>query len=123
MTRWFSLLILAGALLGLFGQEVAFAQAMPVNSAVHAGAAAQMNPDCAEMMGLTKLGQQPGNPCTNMTPDCVAKLGCAVALTLLSAPIIDASAELRTAVPPQMPVAVLIGRDIGPEPEPPAHLG
>ena len=34
----------------------------------------------------------------------------------------DASPQFREASPPQMPVAALIGRDTGPEPEPPATL-
>lgn len=123
MIRWFSLLLLAGALLGLFGQEAAFARAMPVNLALSAGAAGQMTPECAKMMELTEQGQQPDNPCPGMTSDCVAKMGCSVALTLLIPLTVDASPELHTAIPPQTPVPALIGRDFGPEPEPPAFLG
>ena len=123
MNRWFALLILAGALLGLFGQEAAFAQSTPANLTEYAAAAGQMTPECAKMMELAKQGQQPGNPCPEMTPDCVAKMGCSVALTLLIPLTVDASADVQTAAPPQRPVATLIGRDFGPEPEPPALLG
>ena len=123
MNRWFPLLILAGALLGLFGQEAAFAQPTPVNLTEYAAAAGQITPECAKMMELAKQGQQPSNPCPEMTPDCVAKMGCSVALTLLIPLTVDASADVHPTVPPQMPVAALIGRDFGPEPEPPALLG
>jgi hypothetical protein len=123
MKRWFSLLLLAGALLGLFGQEAAFAQMMPVEQAGHAVAVTPMSAECAEMMGLAKQAQQPEKPCQGMTPDCVAKMGCAVALALLTPPAIDASPQFRAASPTLLPVAPLIGRDTDPEPEPPARLG
>lgn len=48
-----------GALLGLLGQEAAFARVMPVEKAEQISAAAQMNADCAEMMGLAKPQPQP----------------------------------------------------------------
>ena len=84
MKRWFSLLLLMGALLGLMGQEAAFARGMPVEQAAQSAAAVQtsaglMSADCAEMMGLAKQKPQPDKPCQGMTPDCMAKMGCAVA--------------------------------------------
>lgn len=116
--------MLAGALLGLLGQEAAFAHVMPVAKAEQvATPAGPMSADCAEMMGLAKQAQQPEKPCQGMTPDCIAKMGCAVPLALIP-PLAFATAPLfRAAAPPQMPVAPLIGRDTGPEPEPPARLG
>ncbi|QCI92372.1 hypothetical protein [Novosphingobium sp. EMRT-2] len=124
MKRLLSLLLLAGALLGLLGQEVAFANVMPVAKVEQVSApAAQMSAGCAEMMGLTKQVQQPEKPCQGMTPDCVAKMGCAVTAALIPPLAFTATPQLRAAAPPQMPVAPLIGRDTGPEPEPPARLG
>lgn len=121
--RWFSLLMLLGALLGILGQEAAFAHVMPVGKAVQVVAAAQMSPECAEMMGLAKQAPQPEKPCQGMTPDCIAKMGCAVPVALIPPLAFDAMPQFRESAPPQMPVARLVGRDTGPEPEPPARLG
>lgn len=123
MKRWFSLLILVGALLGLLGQEAAIARVIPVAKAEQTVAASQMSPECAEMMRLAKQKPQPEKPCQGMTPDCIAKMGCALPLALLPPLAPGVSQEFRVAIPPQMPVAPLVGRDIGPEPEPPTHLG
>lgn len=123
MKRWFSLALLLAALLGLIGQEAAFARAMPVEQAEQTVAAPEMSAECAEMLGLTKPQPQPEKqPCKGMTPDCIAKMGCAVPLALIPPLAFDASPQFREASPPQMPVAALIGRDTGPEPEPPATL-
>ena len=123
MKRWFSLLLLAGALLGLFGQEAAFARMMPVAQTGQAVAAPQMSAECAELMGLTKPAQQPDQPCQGMTPDCIAKMGCAVALALFEPFAFKSAAQFRAATPLRAPVLPLSGRDTGPEPEPPARLG
>jgi hypothetical protein len=123
MSRWFSLLLLATALLGLLGQEAAFARTVPVNRADRVVAAAPMTPECAKMMGLTNLAQHPDQPCQGMTPDCVAKMGCAVSLALVEPFALHTSLHLRAAALVPAPVLPLIGRDIGPEPEPPARLG
>ncbi|WP_245987747.1 hypothetical protein [Sphingobium fluviale] len=122
--RLLSLLLLAGALVGLLGQEAAFAYVMPVANAEQIAApAAQMSADCAEMMGLAKQALQPEKPCEGMTPDCVAKMGCAVPVALVPPLAFGATLQFRAASPPQMPVAPLVGRDTGPEPEPPTFLG
>ncbi len=123
MNRWFSLLILAGALLGLLGQDAAFARTGPAYLPDRAVVAAPMTPECAEMMGLTELAQQPDQPCQGLTPDCVAKMGCAVSLALIQPLELGSSPKLRAAALVPAPVLPLIGRDTGPEPEPPAHLG
>ena len=123
MTRWFSLLLLAVALLGLLGQEAAFARTGPASMADRAIAAAPMAAECAEMIGLTTLAQQPAQPCQGMTPDCVAKMGCAVSLALIQPLELGSSLLLRAAALVPEPVLPLIGRDTGPEPEPPARLG
>lgn len=123
MKRWFSLLLLLGALLGLLGQEAAFAHVLPVAKAEHPVTAAQMSADCAEMMGLAKRSPQPEAPCQGMTPDCIAKMGCAVPLALIPPLAINGVRLIREDTPPQLPVAPLVGRDTGPEPEPPTRLG
>lgn len=123
MKRWFPLLLLMGVLLGLIGQGGAFAHVMPVEKAAQTTAAAPMSPDCAKMMGLTKQTPQPAKPCEGMTPDCMAKMGCAVPLALLPPLASDAALEFRAMPPSLVPESPLVGRNFGPEPEPPAHLG
>ena len=128
MKRWFSLLLLMGALLGLMGQEAAFARGMPVEQAAQSVADVQtsaglMSADCAAMMGLAKQKPQPDKPCQGMTPDCVAKMGCAVAVALVPPLLSAAPTENHLSAPLQMPVAVLVGRETTPEPHPPARLG
>jgi len=128
MKRWFSLLLLIGALLGLMGQEAAFARVMPMAKAEQTVApaqtsAGQMSADCAEMMGLAKQTTQPDKPCQGMTPDCVAKMGCAVAVALVPPLPSAIPSEYRPSTPRQMPVAALVGRETSPEPHPPARLG
>ena len=127
MKRWFSLALLMGALLGLIGQEAAFARVLPTAKAaqtvvvVQTGAG-QMSADCAEMMKLAQQ-PQPDAPCQGMTPDCVAKMGCAVPVALIPPLLGAAPTKFRLLAPRQMPVARLIGREISPEPHPPADLG
>lgn len=124
MKCWFSLALLIGALLGLLVQEAAFAHVMPVEKAEQTATVAQMNADCAEMMGLAKPQPQPEKqPCQGMTPECIAKMGCAVPLALIPPLAFDLVPQFRAAAPLQTPVAPLVGRDTGPEPEPPARLG
>jgi hypothetical protein len=123
MKRWFSLLLLMGALLGLIGQEAAFARVMPAAKAEPMVVASQMSAECAEMMGLTKQKPQPDKPCQGMTADCVAKMGCAVAVALIPPLLGATTSEFRLSTPRQMPVAALVGRETSPEPHPPAHLG
>lgn len=123
MKRWFPLLLLLGALLGLVGQGSAFAHVMPIEKAAQMTAAASMSPDCAKMMGLAKQKPESGKPCKGMTPECIAKMGCAVPLALLPAPSPGESPVFRAIVPRGAPVSPLVGHNIGPEPEPPAHLG
>ena len=126
MKRWFSMMLLVGALLGLFAQEAAFASAVPMQMSRQASSPAGMSEDCAEMMGLkvhSGTGQKPGQPCNGMTIDCVAKMGCASTTALLPDGPIELAKNVATGAPTQMPVARLVGRNLRPEPEPPARLG
>lgn len=123
MKRWLSLLLLLGALLGLMGQEAAFAHVLPVANAEQVAATAQMSPECAEMMGLAKQKPKSDQPCQGMTPECIAKMGCAVPLALLPHPASGAAPQFRAMPPGIAPASPLVGRNLGPEPEPPARLG
>jgi hypothetical protein len=122
--RWFSLVLLLAAMLGLLGQEAVFARAMPIEQTEQMVAAPEMSAECAEMMGLTKPQPQPDQqPCKGMTPDCIAKMGCAVPLALIPPALIAPPIQLHATTPPQTPVVRLVGRNTGPEPDPPTRLG
>ena len=67
--------LLVFALAGFFGQSTA--HAMPIQLFHNAGVGAEAM-DCAETMDMA--GDTTGNPgdcCKDMTPECVAKMGCA----------------------------------------------
>lgn len=122
MIRRFFMLLLIGAILGLFAQEVAIASARTTQSPDHFSAAATaMSQDCAETMGLTK--PQPDQPCQGLTLDCIAKMGCAASFTLTSLLTPALAFGNRPELLRPMPVARLVGRNTTPEPEPPALPG
>ena len=80
--------LLVFALAGFFGQSTA--HAMPIQLFHNAGVGAEAM-DCAETMDMA--GDTTGNPgdcCKDMTPECVAKMGCAaVASPMPPAPAIE----------------------------------
>jgi hypothetical protein len=120
--RCLPLLLVVAALFGLLGQEAALAHAGPLPYAEPAAAAAQMDPDCAEMMRLVKQSE-PAKPCQGMTFDCIAKMGCTTTAALLPGRLLDAPMPFRGIAPQQRPAAPLSGLTIGPEPDPPTILG
>lgn len=113
MKGFFPLLLLLGALLGLFGQGMALAAAPA--SLVTQAASVAAETDCMEMM----QEDPDGAPCTGITLDCIAAMGCVVFFTLvneqsaLNAPVLPTNVELASLVTP------LSGRIPSPEPEPP----
>jgi len=125
------MLLLMGAILGLFAQEAAFASALPMQMSEQTSAPAGMSEDCAEMMGLTaqsevgksEAGQQPEKPCEGLTLDCIAKMGCALPVALVPPAMPAVQTVYRPSAPTFMPVARLVGRNLSPEPEPPTLLG
>jgi hypothetical protein len=114
-----SLLLLLGAVLGLLGQEVAFASAPGVRD--EAVAASTMRDDCAEMMGIDQ--SQDNKPCEGLTLDCIAKMGCAIPPVIVSSALPLAVAAQMPDLPDLLPIRRLSGRVIGPEPDPPLLLG
>lgn len=121
MKRRLSLLLLIGALLGLLGQEMAFAGVVPVEKIEQAAAA--MSPECAEMMGLSKQTSESEKPCQGMTPECIAKMGCAVPVALVPPLLVARPSEYRGSNPKQAVVSPLSGRETPPEHHPPTRLG
>jgi hypothetical protein len=120
MLRAFHLLILLGAMIGLFGLEGAYA-AGPRMAPVPV-AASGMDADCMAMM--EKQQPQPAQaPCKGMTLDCIAAMGCIV--PLLAVPQSGAGAAMQ-----QAPALVywtvtptLTGNELPPEQHPPTILG
>ena len=122
MKRLLSLALLVGALLGLFGQQAAFAAGPTWQStsvaAVAADPAASAAIDCMKMMK-----QAPAeSSCDGITLDCIAAMGCVVPMTLASdQPALGEVVAFR-ALPPEVVFPNLAGREVAPEPEPPTLL-
>lgn len=119
MKRWLTFLLLVGALLGLLAQETAFASAPALPSAETAFAAA-MSDECAEMMGIKK--SQKSAPCKGLTLDCIAKMGCAIPLAVVTPAAPPAVGDYQRELADPLAVQRLVGRSFGPEPEPPLLL-
>lgn len=122
--RALPLLLLLGALLGLLGQEAAFASAPPVVSVsmgMTGTADSGMSEDCMKMM--TQQQQPAQKPCKGMTLACIAAMGCVIPMAVRNdAPTL----AVRTADPTLAfwsTTTVLRGGDVAPEPEPPTLLG
>ncbi len=126
MKRALQLVLLVGALIGLFGLEGAYASAprTPAAAAEAAMTAMPMDADCMAMM--TKQAQKPlpmPGPCKGMTLDCIAAMGCIVPmLTGVTGPMLAApraSYKLRYWTVPH----ILVGDDRAPDLHPPSMLG
>ncbi|WP_319798389.1 hypothetical protein [Nitrobacter sp.] len=116
------LLLLWGALIGLLGQEAAFATVPPTAPTMSASMAMTgMTEDCMKMMQK----QQPeGKPCKGLTLDCIAAMGCIVPVVLLNAPVpLAITPQLFTAQTFWPMTRILVGSDLAPEPPPPTLLG
>lgn len=124
MKRALHLFLLLGALIGLFGQAVAYAS---VQSAVSAPITMSgmsdsgMSEDC---MNLMAQQQQPGQkPCKGMTLACIAAMGCVVPMAVRNdAPALRAR-EASATLAFWTTTTVLRGSNLTPEPEPPNLLG
>lgn len=124
MKRALHLFLLLGALIGLLGQEAAFASAppaVPAQMMVAGMADSGMSEDCMKMMAQQ---QQPAQkPCKGMTLACIAAMGCVVPMAVrndapaLAVPVVDAVMAFWTTT------TVLHGSELTPEPEPPTLLG
>lgn len=124
MKRLLSLTLLLGALCGLFGQQSALAagagwQAV-VSSAVTDHSSLKMAPDCMEMMDMDDAPME--KPCTGLTLDCIAAMGCVVPVTLANDVPIVAQRLVPREPPAEAIVLHLAGRIVAPEPEPPTLL-
>lgn len=118
MTRMLHLLLLLGALIGLFGAESAYA--VGPRMAVAEVAVSGMDADCMEMMRKT----QPSTPapCKGMTLECIAAMGCVVPVLVQdeTAVVAKPRAPARQLFWPT--TAMLTGSDPPPEQHPPTRL-
>lgn len=116
MRHLLPLLLTLGAMIGLFGQEVAFA-AGPAWQA-HAEWSASMPSSCADMMQ-----KQPAKtPCKGMTLDCIAAMGCVVPLVPVEAYGLESPAFTPATILISPTLQRLTGRSPPPEAEPPSRL-
>ena len=125
MRHRLGIVLVIAALFGLFGQETAFARALPAVAVSQSATspAAAMNPECAEMMGLAKAQpQSPDKPCEGKSLDCMAKMGCSVPVVLLPAIMAEDYLSAASTTPCTAAAHRLNGLDYGPEPDPPTHI-
>jgi hypothetical protein len=116
MKSLLGLLLALGALIGLLGQQAAYARGVAL--AVSAPAAAGMDADCMAMM---KNAEKPGpTPCKGMTLDCIAAMGCTVPLTLGEEPSFQLIAVPRPTLMFWPQPHALAGAEVGPELHPPS---
>ena len=112
-----SLLLLIGALLGLFGQGMAYAAGPTLAPKMEMSHAMPSGMDCA---GMATRDPAPDHPCKGLTLACIAQMGCVIPMTFEEpAPAIERPTlpQLRASWPNS---PVLVGLEIEPEPEPPA---
>lgn len=120
MKRFLASLLLLGALLGLFGAQLAAARSVP--TAMTAPKAMAMDADCMAMMAE----QQPApekKPCKGLTLDCIAAMGCVV--PLMTADLNGGLTKSRIHGAPGFwpQTSVLAGKTFAPDPDPPTTLG
>src|SRR3546814_12170503 len=118
------LFLLLGALIGLLGQEAAFASGPPAVSApmaVSSMADSGMSEDCMKMMAQQPQPAQ--KPCKGMTLACIAAMGCVIPMAVRNDAPGLAAREAGPTLAFWPTSTVLRGSDIHPEPEPTPLLG
>lgn len=116
MKRLLLLLFAFGAMVGLFGQEVAFAAGPAWQP--RAEMSAEMPDSCMDAMG-----KQPAKaPCKGLTLDCIAAMGCVLPLLPVDAPVLTPLPLFTDVTPAASPMLRLAGRAPPPESEPPTRL-
>lgn len=117
--RALQLLLLFGAVIGLFGQQAAYAASARATMAP--AAVSQMNADCMEMM--QKPQPQPAQkPCKGLTLDCIAAMGCVVPIVFKEPAAPTTAPQFVSALAFWPATSVLVGNDLPPEQHPPTTL-
>lgn len=107
-------------MLGLLGQQVAYAAGMHMSAVP--GPASEMSADCMEMM--QKQQPKPAEqPCEGAALGCIAAMGCALPVVLKEPTISVVAPALAPALAFWPEAAVLVGDNLPPEQRPPAILG
>ncbi|WP_313807115.1 hypothetical protein [Sphingobium sp.] len=121
--RFFSFLMLVGALVGLLGQEAAFASGPAHLSAPAAKMTvgmAQMSSDCMAMM--QQAPQPAQKPCKGLTLDCIASMGCVIPLASTPEPLLAGKFVYERIQHFPARIDILAGQALEPEPDPPTRL-
>lgn len=119
MSRLLRLFLLFGAVIGLLGQEAAFAAGPAIVAETSAVSQAPMSSDCAEMM---KQQAPDESPCKGLTLDCIAKMGCSATIALMPPAAQPIQLALPTALVVPIPVAVMASLTLLPDKQPPKLL-
>jgi hypothetical protein len=116
-------LLCLGILLGLAGNGVAVAAPCALMSQGQPAAIADM-PDCKAPASCADCGvKSGGGRKTDKAPGCMAMAACAAMLGMKE-PVASTATPHRTTTTDFWPTAaILAGRDVAPEPEPPTFLG
>lgn len=116
-------LLCLGILLGLAGNGVAVAAPCALMSQSQSAAMADM-PDCKMPAGCSDCSPKSGGSNRpDKAPGCMAMAGCAAVIGIKE-PVTTATAARRATTTDFWPAAaILAGRDVAPEPEPPTFLG
>jgi hypothetical protein len=105
-------------MIGLFGQAAAYASIAPAKPA--SMAMAGMSDDCMRMMAQQPKPER--KPCTGMTLDCIAAMGCTVPVTLAEPFVLPAVVPIVHTMPTIAATQSLATRVVAPEPEPPSLI-
>lgn len=81
----------------------------------------KMATECMEMMNMEDA-EPVEKPCTGLTLDCIAAMGCVVPVTLTNDVPTVAQCLAHRQSPPEAIFLHLAGRTVAPEPEPPTLL-
>ena len=119
MKRVLVSLLLIGALIGLFGAELAYARSVPATAPAKTMA---MDADCMAMRAM-QLPAPKEKPCKGLTLDCIAAMGCVVPLMAVDLPGNLAALHIHGKPIFWSATTVLTGKNFAPDPDPPMNLG
>ena len=119
MSSLLRLLFVFGAIIGLLGQEAAFAIGPSSATASTSTAMSAMSPECAEMM---KQQAPQKAPCKGLTLDCIAKMGCGISIAFGPSSVEPLEPAVGTVLLASIPVALMTSRTLLPDKQPPKLL-
>lgn len=128
MKRALRILLLLGALAGLFGQQAAYALGPSIVEPLLAQSSSMATQDDLAMMDCAEMMAQPvgktsnqDHPCKGLTLACIAQMGCTVPVLLVAAPMVASIAPMPLVAFEPTILRPLSGRSLAPEPEPPTY--